>query len=232
MRIGGFLKHSLIDYPSLVSCVVFATGCNFSCPFCHNPDLVGDSPAPPSLWQEDHLEAFLRQRRGLIDGVVISGGEPTLQPDLAAFCEKLKQLGFAVKLDTNGSRPQVIRNLLENKLVDYLAMDIKTDPRAYTPHLVENQPPDDLLKSIDIIMAAAPAYEFRTTCVKPFVNTNVLRIILNHIKGARRYCLQRFKPKKILRPDFFDRLSTENNDDFLEELRKIAFRQVEECIVR
>ncbi|MFZ5571989.1 MAG: anaerobic ribonucleoside-triphosphate reductase activating protein [Thermodesulfobacteriota bacterium] len=232
MRFGGFLKHSLIDYPGKISCVVFLNGCNFQCPYCHNPGLArGDQPAPSFLNQE-WLDEFMGIRRRFLDGIVISGGEPTLQSGLDRFCEKLKQSGYLVKLDTNGSQPEMIRNLLRNGLVDYIAMDIKTDPGTYAPHLVDRYQPGDILESIRLIMTSAPDYEFRTTCVRPFVDAEILARILEHIEGARRYCLQRFRPDDMLRPDFFQSYQDNDVDGFLALLKKLAQGHVRECIVR
>ncbi len=232
MRLGGVLKHSLIDYPGKISCVVFLCGCNFHCPYCHNPGLVrGDQPIPPFLDQR-WLTDFLQIRKEFLEGVVISGGEPTLQSDLEYFCEQLKQSGFFVKLDTNGSRPDIIGKLLKRDLVDYIAMDIKTDPREYAPYLVDHYHPDNILESIRLIMTNAPDYEFRTTCAKPFISSSVLDSILDHIEGAKRYCLQRFNPADVLQPDFFTATREDGTEEWMERLGTIAAMRVHECIVR
>ena len=133
MKFGGLQKNSLIDYPGKIACVLFVCGCNFDCPYCHNPELVKETIENPLAFHENKAYDFLKKRKGLIDAVVISGGEPTLQADLADVCQHIKQMGFLVKVDTNGSRPEVVRQLIVDKLVDYLAMDIKTDPPAYSP---------------------------------------------------------------------------------------------------
>ena len=131
MRFGGLQKYSLIDFPGKVSCVLFLSGCNFDCPYCHNPDLVRGEQLCSSSKDEAEIYAFLERRKGLLDGVVISGGEPTLVEDLAPLCEKIKGMGYPVKMDTNGSRPKVIKRLTDESLVDYIAMDIKTAPSRY-----------------------------------------------------------------------------------------------------
>ena len=131
MRIGGLQKSSLIDYPGKVSSVIFCVGCNFDCPYCHNPELVTGCSACPADLSDEKIFDFLRQRVGFLDGVVISGGEPTLQKDLVDICTRVKALGYPVKMDTNGSRPKVLQRLIEEDLVDYIAMDLKTGPLQY-----------------------------------------------------------------------------------------------------
>lgn len=126
--IGGWQKNTIIDYPGKVSCVLFLSGCNFSCPYCHNPNLVKVDGLPSCFLDEQTVLNFLEKRRGFLGGVVISGGEPTLQRDLFVLCKRIKQIGYPVKLDTNGSRPEVLKRLLKEGLVDYIAMDIKNRP--------------------------------------------------------------------------------------------------------
>jgi pyruvate formate lyase activating enzyme len=133
MLLGGLQKTSLIDYPGKLSCVLFFSGCNFDCPYCHNPQLARGCRVGFPSTIETQLYRFLKRRRTVLDGVVLSGGEPTIQKDIYSACLRLKQMGYPVKLDTNGSRPQVLRRLLDEKLVDYIAMDIKTDPLNYSP---------------------------------------------------------------------------------------------------
>ena len=162
VSLGGLQKSSLIDFPGKVSCVLFFSGCNFDCPYCHNPDLVNGSGEPASF-DEKSVHGFLEKRKGLLDGVVISGGEPTLQSDLVSLCEKVKRMGYSVKLDTNGSRPQALKRLIKDGLLDYIAMDIKTDPACYSPFTRGETHPDDIFSSIGIIMDSGLAYEFRTT---------------------------------------------------------------------
>ncbi|MDY0221124.1 MAG: anaerobic ribonucleoside-triphosphate reductase activating protein [Desulfobacterium sp.] len=192
MRIGGFQKNSMIDFPGLISSVIFTTGCNFVCPYCHNPDLVGKVRPGGGGGSIDQGEifSFLKKRRGLIDGVVITGGEPTLQPDLEQFMVEVKELGFSVKLDTNGTRPETVKTLIEKEVVDYIAMDIKTSLESY--HLVAGDgfTPQTVAASIAIIMEQAPDYEFRTTCVRPLIDQQKMEKIGAMIKGARRYFLQ------------------------------------------
>ena len=232
MLLGGLQKNSLIDYPGKVSCVLFVSGCNFDCPYCHNPDLVKGSSQPRSSLDVTAAYDFLEARKGFLDGVVISGGEPTLQTGLAGLCERIKHMGYPVKLDTNGSRPQVITQLIDNGLVDYIAMDIKTDVFHYSPVTKSPIDPDDLFTSIQIIMGSTLAYEFRTTCVKPLVNAHVIQSIVKNIEGAMLYALQRFNNTEILHPEFFQKSGAGCDDAELMHLRSIAEPWVRRCIVR
>jgi len=175
---------------------------------------------------------FIESRKGFLDGVVISGGEPTLQTDLFSLCEHIKQMGYPVKLDTNGSRPQVVKRLIAEGLVDYIAMDLKTDPRKYATYIQPNCNVSEILTSIEIIMASAIAYEFRTTCVKPIVTAEVVENICRLIEGAGLYALQRFHKSEMLHPDFFKDANYEYADEELKQLKAIAEPWVQQCIVR
>lgn len=232
MVIGGLQKISLIDFPEKVSCVIFFSGCNFDCPYCHNPQLAKGEAQRSGFLSESQIFRFLESRKGLLDGVVLSGGEPTIQDDLLSICKKVKQLGFAVKVDTNGSRPGVIRRLLKEGFVDYIAMDIKTDPLSYSPVIKKNIEPDDIFSSIRIIMTSSINYEFRTTCVRPFVNENVVKRISECIKGAMLYALQRFHPAAMLHPEFFQNNEIGYDDQNLSYLQSIAEPLVDKCIIR
>jgi len=232
MVLGGLQKNSLIDYPGKVSCVLFFSGCNFNCPYCHNPDLARGRSLCPVLLDETAVFDFLQRRKGFLDGVVISGGEPTLQKDLLVLCEKIKELGYSIKLDTNGSRPQVIRRLIDEGLVDYIAMDIKTDPCRYPPLIVENSNPDHIISSIQTIMESPLAYEFRTTCVKPIVDSHDVKKIAKIIKGATLYALQHFHNSRVLHPEFFREIKPDYSEDELMRLKAIAEPLVKKCIVR
>jgi len=160
--ISGLQKMTLLDYPGKVACTIFTQGCNFRCPFCHNSDLLG-SEGPETI-PEETLMAFLRKRVGLLDAVCITGGEPTLQPGLEDLIVKIKALGYLVKLDTNGSRPEVLKALVEKNLLDYVAMDIKNSPEKYGATAgVPNMRLDKIEESIQYLLAGNVAYEFRTT---------------------------------------------------------------------
>ena len=237
MVLGGLQKNSFIDFPGKVSAVLFLAGCNFKCPYCHNPELVGGFSNCPAFINENWMLDFLRKRKGLLDGVVISGGEPTLQDDLATLCDKLKNLGFPIKVDTNGSRPKVIRNLIRQGLVDYVAMDIKTVPLGYQALASSGFDPKSIQESIHIIMESGLDYEFRTTCIKPLVDENVVRDISELIQGSTLYALQRFRDDKVLKPEFFrcgaaGAIGSGLSEPEMSRLHDIASSFVQSCIVR
>ncbi|MCF8067284.1 MAG: anaerobic ribonucleoside-triphosphate reductase activating protein [Desulfobacterales bacterium] len=232
MNFGGIQKSSLIDFPGKTSCVLFLTGCNFDCPYCHNPDLAtGCTECPAGLMNDGHL-AFLEERKDFLDGVVISGGEPTLQKDLFLLCRQIKHLGFPVKLDTNGSRPECLKALIDEELVDYIAMDIKTDPAAYSPVIKKEFDPGQIISSINIILKSGINHEFRTTCLKPFINEAIIEKISRLISGAKLYALQQCHQSRVLHPDFFKKTDYHIDDDELVHFKKIAEPWVQKCIVR
>lgn len=204
MLFGGIQKNSLIDYPGMVCCVLFTRGCNFHCPYCHNPQLLNPRHPESVSIDEEVILDFLRGRKGLLDGVVISGGEPTIQGDLVSFSGRIKSMGYSLKLDTNGGRPDVLEELIRSGYVDYVAMDIKADPRHYPPVISGDADPDLITESIRIIMSSDLPYEFRTTCVRPFVDGPIMEEIGRIVRGARLYALQSFRPSGgILQPEFF-----------------------------
>jgi pyruvate formate lyase activating enzyme len=232
MIFGGLQKNSFSDYPGRISCVVFLAGCNFHCPYCHNPDLARGAAADGGELSLPWLRDFLAARKGFLDGVVISGGEPTLQPDLAELCACVREAGYPLKLDTNGSRPDVLHRLLADDLVDYIAMDLKTAPDAYAPWLANDLDPARLLASIELIMHAGLPYEFRTTCVQPFVDTAAIRAITRCIAGAERYVLQDFRPQRVLDPQFFGGARRGATPAEIENYRRLAAPHVRQCLVR
>ncbi|MBN1954631.1 MAG: anaerobic ribonucleoside-triphosphate reductase activating protein [Anaerolineae bacterium] len=200
MKIKGWVRTSLIDYPGHIATVLFTAGCNFLCPMCHNSELVLRPDQLPDLPQQE-LWSFLSRRAGLVDGVVITGGEPTLDPDLPSFLRQLRTAGFPVKLDTNGYRPQVLAVLLEEGLVDYVAMDVKAPPDKY-PLLAgrENVDCTRLQRSIDLLQDSAISCEFRTTVIPGWLDEEDVEAIARWIAGARSYVLQQFRPQNTLDP--------------------------------
>jgi len=232
MNIGGFIKNSTIDYPGKLSCGVFLSGCNFDCPYCHNPDLAKACSLPGAEVNPQDIYRFIDARKGFLDGVVISGGEPTLQEDLFDLCMHIKQLGYPVKLDTNGSRPRVIKQLIDEGLVDYIAMDLKTEPAKYATYIKPNCDMTAILSSIQVIMESAIAYEFRTTCVKPIVTAQIIENICRLIQGAAVYALQRFHKTEMLHPEFFKEANYEYADEEMLQLKAVAAPWVKQCILR
>ena len=192
MRISGLQKLSMVDYPGKLAATVFTGGCNLRCPFCHNAPLVLRVSETPELTVEEVL-TFLRSRKGLLDGVVLSGGEPLLQNGAADFLREVKSLGFAVKLDTNGCYPEALAAILEDGLVDYVAMDIKNRPEKY-PETV-GIPGFDMApvwESVRLLRSSGVDYEFRTTVVREFHTLEDIRAIGEWLKGSKRWYLQQF----------------------------------------
>jgi pyruvate formate lyase activating enzyme len=233
VHIGGFQKNSLIDFPGTIACVVFTSGCNFTCPYCHNPALAAGPLNGVGRLNISDVFSFLANRKGWVDGVVITGGEPCLQADLTDFIRQLKHMGLAVKLDTNGSHPTVLAHLLDRSLVDYVAMDIKTGPDRY-PEIMKSPPARDVIsRSIQLIMASAPDYEFRTTCVRPFIDASVMEQIAGRIKGAKRYVLQKcVREVPMLDPQFSENADHFFSDKEIMELKSIVEGAVQEIRVR
>lgn len=190
MDIHGLQKTTLLDFPGQVACTVFLAGCNLRCPFCHNAPLVLTAP-PPQL-TEAAFFAFLEKRQGVLDGVCITGGEPTLRPDLPDFLRKIKSLGYRVKLDTNGTNPAMLQSLLEDGIVDYVAMDIKNAPSRYSQTCGGIDLTEFIRQSATLLMAGSTDYEFRTTCVHPLHDPEAMAEIGRWLSGAKQYFLQNF----------------------------------------
>lgn len=190
MKISGVQKTTLLDYPEKVACTVFLSGCNLRCPFCHNASLV-IRPTPDTI-EETEFFSFLDKRRGILDGVCVTGGEPTLRPDLPELLQKIHDRGFLVKLDTNGTRPDVLKALLEQRLVDYVAMDIKGPPSRYREICGGIDVLSGVKESAALLMEGNGEYEFRTTCVHPFHDPAGMKEIGRWLAGAKRYYLQSF----------------------------------------
>ena len=191
MKIHGLQKMTLLDYPGRVACTVFLGGCDFRCPFCHNFELIDGTARP--VMDEDELLAFLRKRTGLLDGVAFTGGEPCLHPGLPALLEKVRALGFATKLDTNGFHPALLRQILAEGLADYVAMDVKNSPAKYAATCGVDAVDLDLIRrSIALLMNGGADYEFRTTVVSELHEARDFEEIARMIAGARRYFLQCF----------------------------------------
>lgn len=193
MKLYGMEKLSLVDYDGKVAATVFTGACNFKCGFCHNGPLVtGLSTLEPL--DEERVLSYLKERKNILEGVCVSGGEPTLNRDLPAFAEKIKNLGLDVKLDTNGSNPDMIRTLHENGLVDYFAMDIKNSPESYPEIIgIDGYDISAVKKSVEYFLSGSADYEFRTTLIKEYHKEDNVRRIGEWIKGAKKYALQKFR---------------------------------------
>jgi pyruvate formate lyase activating enzyme len=229
MKIGGLQKVSLIDYPGLISSIIFLQGCNFRCPYCHNPELVKPKLFRPCL-DEKKIFKFLKMRKGKLDAVTISGGEPTLQKELISFIRKIKKMGYAVKLDTNGSQPQVVAELLAEKLLDFIAMDIKAPQDKYNNAVKTAVDKEKIKECINIILQSKIQYEFRTTLVKSMLTEKDILKIAGDITGARRYVLQKFVPGKTLEKIFLQEKTYSEAE--LERIKKRLEKEITSVIVR
>jgi len=203
--IAGLTKLDLIDYPNKIACVVFTQGCNFRCRFCHNPDLLCAAKRNLEFnkkWAENEQKFFdfLQSRKGKLDAVVVTGGEPTLHQNLPDFLKRIKEFGFLVKLDSQGTNPAMLKQILNEQLVDYVAMDIKHIPQKY--HLITGVKVDlqKINQSIKILQTSDVDYEFRTTVVPGIHSENEIIEMANWIKGSKAYYLQEFRPEKVLDP--------------------------------
>jgi len=229
MIIGGFHKFSLIDYPGKICAIVFTCGCNFRCPYCHNPELVEPGENQPAL-DEKKILTFLEKRKGMLDAVTVTGGEPLLQPDLNSFLLEIKRMGYKIKLDTNGSFPSILEKILKTQSIDFIAMDIKTAPDKYE-HVVKRKiEKEKILNSIRLIMESGLDYEFRTTIVKSLIEKDDFYEIGRSIKNSRSYVLQKFVQSKTLDNQF---LHIDNySEQELENIKNIMEGFVRKCTIR
>ena len=189
MRLGGLMKMTLLDFPGRVACTVFTVGCNMRCPFCHNASLVVH---PEELLDDEDFFDFLKTRRGMLDGVCVTGGEPLLHYDLPFFLSRIRDLGFATKLDTNGAEPEALRKVVEAGLLDYVAMDIKAPLEKYGTVSGLGWVPEGIRESVSYLLSGAVPYEFRTTVVEELHEPSDFAAIGEWIRGAERYYLQMF----------------------------------------
>lgn len=225
MLISGIQPFTMLDYPEKTACIVFTPGCNFRCGYCHNSEFV----LPEKIIQlkdswipEETFFNFLETRRGLLDGVVISGGEPTLMGDLVLFAKKIRSRGFLVKVDTNGSAPWVVEKLLQENVVDYVAMDIKTSLEQYPTVSGSCVLPSAIKKSVEMIMKSGIAYEFRSTLITQLHDEKTIDAMAQLIAGARVWYLQSFRNGKTLLPEFETYQSVSR-----EEMEKIVGKHIQ-----
>ena len=217
MYISGLQKLTLLDFPGRLAATVFLGGCNFRCPFCHNATLVL-SPAKCENISEERFFEFLRSRQGKLGGVCVTGGEPTLYPDLKDFIKKIKDMGFAVKLDTNGTNPTLLASLIDEGLVDYVAMDIKNSPEKYPVTVGANADMEKIGRSVSLLLEGKVDYEFRTTVVRELHTEDDFLAISEWIKGAKRYFLQTFEDSGDLIGQGFSAYSREESEAILRQI--------------
>ena len=228
--ISGIKKTSLLDYPDKISAIVFTQGCNFRCGFCHNPGLLQVN-SKKDIYSVDVFFEFLKNRVGKLDGVVITGGEATLQKDLIPFMQEVKNLGFLIKLDTNGYRPDVVQDVINQGLVDYFAMDIKAPLDKYSFVTNVDIDTDKIVKSIDLIMNSNIPYEFRTTVMKSQLSYEDFEKIGELIKGADRYYLQRFEAKTDILDETLKNEITYSDEEF-EKIVEILKKKIKNVALR
>ena len=234
MIIAGLQKTTLIDFPGKLACVVFLAGCNFRCPWCYSAELVLPDKivAQPRISEKDFFD-FLRSRQDLLEGVVICGGEPTINKDLPQFLEKIKNLGFLVKLDTNGSNPKMLKDLVNKKLIDYVAMDIKISPEnpVYKNIMTEGITMENIKEGVEFLKSGAVNFEFRTTCVPTIHKKEDFLEIAKWIGGKEtKYYLQNFRAEKTIDPSF-EKVKP-FPDAWLKEVAKEISPHFKECKTR
>ena len=200
MKISGIQKTSAIDYPDHLTTIIFTQGCNLTCPYCHNPNLIPDNSDSNQYLPLKQFWGFINKRKNLIDGVTITGGEPALQPDLMEVITKIKNLDLKVKLDTNGTKPEVIKKLLDNNLIDYIAQDVKF-PLGQYDSIATKDFTQEIQKTIDLIKNSNIDYEFRTTVVPRLHTTEDIEKISALLENAEQYYIQNFKPNNTLDPN-------------------------------
>lgn len=231
MKIGGLQKLTLIDYPGKLAATVFLSGCNFRCPFCYSSELVIPEKIKnsPEISKE-YLFNFLEEKKGLLDAIILCGGEPCLNEDLADLAKEIKKRGFLLKLDTNGSNPEMLKKLVEENLIDYVAMDIKGPRERYRDIVGVDIDINKIEESADFLLKNSIDYEFRTTIVPSVLLKEDFLKVAEWIKGAKRYYLQQFRPEKTIDPDF-EKVKP-YSDEYLLEIVKAISCFFEECRLR
>ena len=229
MIFGGLEKATLIDYPGRIACMVYTIGCNMRCPYCHNPELVDE--LTETRITEREVFNFLDTRKDMLEGVVITGGEPTIHgEDLLRFMRKVKRLGFLVKLDSNGTNPLFLKRAIAERVVDYIAMDVKAPLARYSQIAARPVDTAAIAESIRLLIASPILYEFRTTVIKGVLSPADIEEIGKEIQGAKRYFLQKFIPTKVLNPQF-KRKVTYTDEEFI-GLREKMSNYVNYCGIR
>jgi pyruvate formate lyase activating enzyme len=231
MIIGGLQKLTLIDFPGKLACTVFCIGCTFRCPWCYSSELVLPEKIKlqPKISEKDFFD-FLKKRKGLLEGVCVCGGEPTINKDLPDFIKKIKKMGFLVKLDTNGSNPEMLKKLIDEKLIDYVAMDIKSVKEKYSKAIGKKVDIKKIQKSINILKKGNVDYEFRTTILPKIHPKKDIIKIAEWIQGAKAYYLQQFRPEKTIDPKF-KKLKPYPEEELIEIQKEIS-QFFEVCQIR
>lgn len=228
LPIGGVQKLSLVDYPGHPAATIFTIGCNMRCGYCHNPELVLPERFIDPIPVDDVL-GFLRSRIDKLDACAITGGEPTMHDGLVDFCRELKSMGFLVKLDSNGTHPKMLRSMIEDKLIDFIAMDVKAPLDRYHEVVARPIDVDAIAESIRLIKSSDIDHEFRTTIVRSQLSPKDIESIGRLIDGAKRYAFQRFVPGKTLSPQFEFEQSYDDNE--MEQMKKMMQKYVKHCVV-
>ncbi|HRY22617.1 MAG TPA: anaerobic ribonucleoside-triphosphate reductase activating protein [Candidatus Dojkabacteria bacterium] len=230
LRVSGLERSSLLDYPGKISAIIFTHGCNLRCPYCHNPELVIEGFNKDGSFSEKDILSFLESRKGKLDALVITGGEPLVQSNLLPFIKKVKEMGFLIKLDTNGTFPDRLKDFIETGFIDYIAMDVKYPKVEYIKNAMIPGIAKKIEKSIKIIMDSGLDYEFRTTYVKPLHSLESAEGIGQMIKGAKNYYIQNFRPGKTIDPTLTKENSFTTKE--LEQIKKIIEKYVEDVQIR
>jgi pyruvate formate lyase activating enzyme len=232
MLISGVQKFTMLDYPEKVAAIIFTPGCNMRCGFCHNKEFVLPEEIKklrPSFIPEKAVLNFLESRRGKLDGVVISGGEPTVQPDLRQFIQKVRELGFLVKLDTNGNLPNIMKGLVNDGLVDYVAMDVKTTLENYEELVGKMVNPNNIKESIEFLKQGTVPYEFRTTVIDGIHTEEIIKEMSELVSGADKLYLQKFRPETTLNPEFENKkpISSEKMQKYIQIFQGANIQEVD-----
>jgi pyruvate formate lyase activating enzyme len=231
--IKGFDQMSLVDWDGMVATTVYLSGCNFRCPYCHNSGLVLFPEQYESISVDEILD-YVRSHNDFIDGVVVTGGEPCVHDGIGGFLKQLRELGISVKLDTNGSFPELLESLIDDGLVDYVAMDVKApldfDSYSRSAGITDRRTFDRVRDSIDLLMEGRVDYEFRMTVVPALHRASDLVRVAEQIKGARRFVLQNYVPRDTIDPSFMD--EAPYNSERLEEFKSMMERMFDECLIR
>lgn len=219
MRIGGLQKISLLDYPNKLSAIIWTVGCNLKCPYCYNKQLITGENI--DIIKEEDIFKFLKKRKEKLEAVSITGGEPLLNKDIFNFIHKIKKLGYLIKIDTNGTFPDRLKNLIDQKIVDYISMDIKAPKNKYNILTGRNIKIDNIQKSVDIIKNFSKEYEFKTTIVPSFLDINDIIEIAKWLKGAKQFYLQQFKKDTDLLSKELENIEPFPKEYLIETINKI-----------